>query len=465
MIKEFIEELRRTLKDANVLTPEVKEYLDSLLSNPEIEADDFLNTPEWNNYFKGEGGLFAGDEGSADNVGVETQYNEVIASYTNPDGTKKEGWLKAPNGKSTNLSERQWVQVRTPAFKKWFGDWEAAAKIKQFENSQIKIIDTSEIIPSTDLKEFRKNAYNYGRKIAGRYINKSDGSEFTLTTSSRLGSLKEILEHDYKDSEHLKSIAAIPYIAENAIFITAKENDDISKHPQISEFRYYLSKIKIDNIDYVVKSIISVASDGKRYYDHKLTKLGALNSLSVIQKTDWKNNPTPIKDIRLLEILQEANPSEVSKAIDANGEPLVVYHYGTFGVDDFVPNTKKGMHYGSEKAAQQRSKDKRTKKETAMTAAFLNLKNPMELPDAYIKDWSGSLKYALDKGADGIEYINKVEDKGSKSFIISNPNQAKSATDNNGDFSENLSILYELEQDELEADARQAIDQGMSKED
>lgn len=38
-----------------------------------------------------------------------------------------DAWMKAPNGAKTNLSERQWIQVRTPSFKKWFGDWEAAA--------------------------------------------------------------------------------------------------------------------------------------------------------------------------------------------------------------------------------------------------------------------------------------------------------------------------------------------------
>jgi hypothetical protein len=38
-------------------------------------------------------------------------------------------WTKAPNGEKSNLSERQWLQVRTPSFKKWFGDWEAAAKL------------------------------------------------------------------------------------------------------------------------------------------------------------------------------------------------------------------------------------------------------------------------------------------------------------------------------------------------
>lgn len=36
------------------------------------------------------------------------------------DGT----FMRAPNGRSTNLNERQWLQVRTKAFKDWFGDWE-----------------------------------------------------------------------------------------------------------------------------------------------------------------------------------------------------------------------------------------------------------------------------------------------------------------------------------------------------
>lgn len=35
------------------------------------------------------------------------------------DGT----FMKAPNGKPTNLTERQWLQVRSKAFKEWFGDW------------------------------------------------------------------------------------------------------------------------------------------------------------------------------------------------------------------------------------------------------------------------------------------------------------------------------------------------------
>ena len=61
------------------------------------------------------------------------------------DKAKKDGtFMKAPNGNPTNLTEKQWVQVRTKAFKDWFGDWERVAKSKLGNN--IGDIDISEII-------------------------------------------------------------------------------------------------------------------------------------------------------------------------------------------------------------------------------------------------------------------------------------------------------------------------------
>ena len=52
-------------------------------------------------------------------------------------------WLKAPNGQDTKLTPKQWVTVRTRAFKKWFGDWEKSATLaKSFreEDSNANII-------------------------------------------------------------------------------------------------------------------------------------------------------------------------------------------------------------------------------------------------------------------------------------------------------------------------------------
>lgn len=62
---------------------------------------------------------------SPDREDVERAQREYAAVEAQYKGTEQ--WLKAPNGKPTNLAERQWVQVRTPAFKSWFGDWEAFA--------------------------------------------------------------------------------------------------------------------------------------------------------------------------------------------------------------------------------------------------------------------------------------------------------------------------------------------------
>lgn len=53
---------------------------------------------------------------------IEEDNNEIenIISSAKANGT----YMKAPNGKDTNLTERQWAQVRTKSFKDWFGDWE-----------------------------------------------------------------------------------------------------------------------------------------------------------------------------------------------------------------------------------------------------------------------------------------------------------------------------------------------------
>jgi hypothetical protein len=53
-----------------------------------------------------------------DTTEAEQQMAEVRSKYVGTDE-----WMKAPNGKPTNLNERQWLQVRTPNFLKWFGDW------------------------------------------------------------------------------------------------------------------------------------------------------------------------------------------------------------------------------------------------------------------------------------------------------------------------------------------------------
>jgi hypothetical protein len=55
-----------------------------------------------------------------DHIRFRREEREKIRKDAIADGT----WMKAPNGENSNLSERDWVTVRTTAFKDWFGDWE-----------------------------------------------------------------------------------------------------------------------------------------------------------------------------------------------------------------------------------------------------------------------------------------------------------------------------------------------------
>ncbi|WP_336931474.1 PLxRFG domain-containing protein [Acinetobacter bereziniae] len=65
-------------------------------------------------------------------------------------------WMTAPNGEKTQLSEQQWLQVRTPEFKNWFGDWENDAKNASQvldDNGEPKVVYHG---TATQFTEFRK---------------------------------------------------------------------------------------------------------------------------------------------------------------------------------------------------------------------------------------------------------------------------------------------------------------------
>jgi hypothetical protein len=68
--------------------------------------------------------------------------------------------MKAPNGKQTNLSEKQWVQVCTKAFKDWLGDWTKNHRIEKQRNSK----------PIEIAGEEYRGKYELTRDSAQRYL-------------------------------------------------------------------------------------------------------------------------------------------------------------------------------------------------------------------------------------------------------------------------------------------------------
>ena len=413
-------------------------------------------------------------------------------------------YMKAPNGKPTNLSEKQWAQVRTTAFKNWFGDWEKAARIEKLRRSKAVKITGEEIEPNSDLKQYKKNALEYGKNLRGEYTNKDTGETIALTGGNSRGGMREILQHDYKDIEHLQSIAAIPQIIEKAIFVDEAPNEDAERYPGVKSFRYYVCGLKIGNTYYTVKAVVAVQNNGDRYYDHKLSSIEKGKLLSIIptiQKAGIENNlpPSVGKDKRLLSILQ----TNSSKVVDENGEPMVVYHgsnneftkFDTARIGSSTGTSDgRGFYFTTDKDyANSFGKDGN------VLSVFLNIDNPLSLKEKTItkrqlfdiikridekevaadgEHWFIS-NYAnyYDVGIDGaireaaeseypysdndVELVNSLisasgnfkdvvssvyevtgksseivpKENGTVHYVVTNPNQIKSATSNNGNFS------------------------------
>ena len=74
---------------------------------------------------------------------VNEEYEKRLQDILDNAPRNEEGKLLAPNGKVSNLTERQYAQVRTKEFKDWFGDWENdpnnASKVVD-ENSEPLIV-------------------------------------------------------------------------------------------------------------------------------------------------------------------------------------------------------------------------------------------------------------------------------------------------------------------------------------
>jgi hypothetical protein len=67
--------------------------------------------------------------------------------------------LLAPNGKPSNLTDEQYKLVRTPAFKKWFGDWE-----KDPANASKVVDENGEPLPVHHGTENKFNIFKISNK-------------------------------------------------------------------------------------------------------------------------------------------------------------------------------------------------------------------------------------------------------------------------------------------------------------
>ena len=370
-------------------------------------------------------------------------------------------YMKAPNGKPTNLSEKQWAQVRTTAFKNWFGDWEKAARIEKVRRSKAVVISGSEY----------KDKYELNRDSAKEWIKDNLRGEYTIADTEEIVSLtkvgaNKVTSHGMSNKAHLQSIAAIPQLIRNAIFIEERPNE---KHNnKYDSYKYYICGLKIGTTDYTVKLTIGVKS-GKKYYDHALTEIEKGKLLDRINdQADKKGFTTtgdaPLqsyalsigKDSKLLSILQ----TNSSKVVDENGEPMVVYH-GTLAdglrqfSTDFIGSRysydEKGFFFISNRkiADDYAVSEFDASRRGEVIDAYVSLGNPLVVNSEWCR--KNGLDSNVFKDNDVIEFWDNyqsliVEESeqndgvivtdGETSMVVAFfPNQIKSATGNNGNFS------------------------------
>lgn len=144
-------------------------------------------------------------------------------------------------------------------------------------------------------------------------------------------------------------------------------------------------------------------------------------------------------------------PDDVSKVVDENGEPLVVYH-GSYDIFNIFDTSKKRYNVHDKGFFFTTTENKALKYGPNIIAAFLNIKNigysEYKKEDTFDKLRDRENIILNNSSYDGVKF--KTIDKegfGAIQYAVYNPNQIKSATDNVGSFSrENDDIRYSIEQ-------------------
>ena len=439
------------------------------------------------------------------------------------DGT----FMKAPNGKPTNLNERQWLQVRTKAFKNWFGDWETNIEDKLsmeeiFDESTkelwynadelLKLLENSKYKPIADL--FRNQLSEFKElKVYGVQPRQEDEvmgvllrTENTIYISSEhheKGKLSEeelgtivhevihsVTAHEYNNNPEFKEKI-------DELFTLARNDKDFGRvalrkkgyssgdyygynngrefiaeafsNPAfakiLSNIKYNNSKVSIyDRFVALIKAIFGITTDGNSVLDELIRRV-----------------PPYAKSVKA-----EMHDDNVSKVVDENGEPLVVYHgtkydfntfsYKYFGTTD-GGNSGKGFYFTPSKDIA----EARYGKNGYVMPVFLNIRTPMEdhswgtnpiansawfgrSKEETIEALQDQLNYMREDGADAEELkeaeelvnefihnynnvqpalkgrdgvISYKKSGGIYEYVVAKSNQIKSATENVGDFDPN----------------------------
>jgi hypothetical protein len=383
-------------------------------------------------------------------------------------------YMKAPNGKPTNLNERQWLQVRTPKFKKWFGDWELKhTNVKTvFVDKQTAPQTRADAITVLDaMRQDNKKRNGDGKDY---FVNNHTGAHIYISNTDAKHSMM------FRNIDQIRAVGKVNEMIENAVKIGEVNvaEDEASNTKSVS---IYYVPVNVGGVPYSARMVVKEYFRGIAQLDEiHLYNYLLKEKTSDNQSAATKSIPTHLSDVSGYKISDLIHNTQIedekllddhSKVLDTNGEPMPVYHGTAEDIDEVSKGFSKGFWTSSRKSAEGFGD---------VMAAFINIRNtkPLDFEWRFWDDYSPGgwtdeehEYYEYDPYTDGIysEATKAREDNDETTepydedyttddlvslarrhkydgaifknvamtddnYIAFNSNQIKSATSNNGNF-------------------------------
>ncbi len=360
----------------------------------------------------------------------------------------EKGRLLAPNGKPSKLNQKQWHQVRSENFKRWFGDWQAANAQERLDAVKPlklrmpeawKDLNERERLAKVEesLKGMAKLSEPLPHRELGEVVMGMSGAK--KSASSAADPAKQaILSRLQSAFEH--SIYASSSLDQNA--------------PSLTAYHKLLAPIDVDGVPLVAVFTVREDANGRMFYNtvavDRKEEAPAVSPGDMSNKTQRStpaNTRAPADFVR--QPLQRVNPDDVSAVIDGSGEPLVLYH-GTAEQFTVFDQSRAGRSTGHSTAPlgiflTADAKLAHSYAEKA-TDGMPGLANVLPLFASIKKPYRMSLaeSQALDSPQKAIAFRQKLESdgydgvqlQGSPVWVAFYNSQVKSATNNTGAFDE-----------------------------
>lgn len=329
------------------------------------------------------------------------------------------GNLLAPNGKKSNLTERQYAQVRTKAFKEWFGDWENdpenASKVVDENGEPLVVYHGTEFGNFTIFKNGKVRATNGGSYAVGA---------FTTTDLNAARRYANIFNTpDTKSTEEYKKQSFISKL----LGIPAKK---IPNSERAAEFAPELNS-EANKYDYIVQAPYKTFDKGvySLFLSIKNPKIVDYNGNS------WNTSPEGIKNYYHIQIMNTT--TRETKIIKINsleeGKQYLNNYISTFESSSEDLDTGKGYIKQQGIVGLEGYYVKNTKSDEYYKITLFEEVVPTTV--------NGLAYNAREDGYDGL-IVHNIQDANLKKgnyaideFIPFTPNQIKSATENIGTFS------------------------------